>query len=152
MFSRWCSSIFKSVRRDLIPSCSNRFLLYLHRSSLNSFLLRNVCPSSGLFASVWESFRGSELSMTGLFPPVNLPNSPQGMNIGLDSLTHLLQPDGMIWSSARAIACDFPLPPQPAPKYHTKGCSRSFVDSREREHWFFLQHLSHFLAANFGRQ
>ena len=32
-----------------------------------------------------------------------------------------------------------------------KGVHAHLVTAQEREHWF-LQHLSHFLAANFGRQ
>ena len=32
-----------------------------------------------------------------------------------------------------------------------KGVHAHPLTAREREHWF-LQHLSHFLAANFGRQ
>ena len=36
---------------------------------------------------------------------------------------------------------------QPAPKYHTKGCTVHThpLKAREREHWF-LQHLSHFIG------
>ena len=40
---------------------------------------------------------------------------------------------------------------QPAPKYHTKGVHAHPLTAREREHRF-LQHLSDFLAVNFGRQ
>ena len=33
-----------------------------------------------------------------------------------------------------------------------KGVHARLLTALEREHWFFLQHLSHFPATNFGRQ
>ena len=49
---------------------------------------------------------------------------------------------------ARTIRNNLRAPHQPAPKYHTKGCSRSSVDSLGAQTLFFAA-LSHFLATNF---